>query len=173
MDPAPKLDPATESALRSLHDIVDPAPISWFPQTWGWVAVAGILACALIAWIAVALRNYRRNAYRREALRLLNAVQENMHAPSSRTEALRTLAELIKRTALAAWPRADVASMTGRPWAAFVEHASKDEADRALEALLADSEYRDRRTLDTLALNSGDEMIAAARRWIERHHVSP
>lgn len=108
MEPAAKLDPMTETALRSLHDIAVPPPVSWMPQTWGWAVLAGLLGLALLVWALKTWRRYRRNAYRREALRMLGDIERLLQTPEKHAEALHQLAEVLKRTALAAWPRAHV-----------------------------------------------------------------
>ena len=99
-------DPAS---LENLQDIVTPPPVSWWPLAPGWwmllaavLVVAGMIAFRL--W-----RSWRVNAYRRAALR---ALQMATTVPE--------IAEILKRTALAAYPRAEVASLTGRAWSRWL-----------------------------------------------------
>lgn len=168
----PDPDPMTEVALRSLKDIALPEPVSWMPQTWGWAMIAGLAAVVIFACGLHWLRRYRANAYRREALLLLIAVEEKIRNPATRRDGIHDLTELLKRVALAGWTRLDVASMSGGSWVRFLDaHADQRSAD-ALQKLLDDFEYRDAESLDTLPSNVGDEMATAARGWIEQHHVS-
>jgi len=51
MEPKIQLDPMTETALRSLHDIAVPPHVSWLPQTWGWAALAVLLGIAVLVFI--------------------------------------------------------------------------------------------------------------------------
>lgn len=116
-------------ALSRLHDFYRPPPPSWTPQTVGWYFVFGLLVL-LAVWIAWRIfARWRRNRYRREAL------QELEHADIS------AIPVLLKRTALAAWPRERVASLSGEPWLQFLEihdkTFSKDKGRRIL-----DLEYR-------------------------------
>src|SRR5260221_8720813 len=106
--PVPLPDPQTEAALRSLKDIATPPPVSWFPQTWGWMALAVLLAAVVLALLVRQVRRYRANRYRREALLELKALEHEIRDPTTRREAVQALAALLKRTALGAWPRADV-----------------------------------------------------------------
>jgi Domain of unknown function (DUF4381) len=169
MEPKNQLDPLTETALRSLRDIAIPPPISWLPQTWGWAVLAALLVIALLAAFLVWLRHYRRNAYRREALRLLDGIEADIRNPANREKGVHELTELLKRTALAAWPRGDVASLTGR---ALIERLGASKGDGALSRLLDDLEYHDGADIAALPAESADELVVNSRRWIRRHHVS-
>jgi hypothetical protein len=167
MEPQPKLDPLTEAALRSLKDIAVPPPVSWFPQTWGWLALAILIALVLATWLVFALRRYRRNAYRREALALLAGIDTGVRSGVALQDAAYQLGELLKRTALAAWPRESVAALSGRAWIVFLSRRDDETDRRALARLLDDLEYQDRKpTIEFL-----NEVIPAARTWIERHNV--
>ena len=83
-------DPAD---LSNLRDLVLPPAVSLWPPAPGWwiVAAAGLAAAAILSAAAVA--RYQRNAYRREALRQLDTVDPG------------GISTVLKRTALAAWPR--------------------------------------------------------------------
>lgn len=163
-------DPTLQSALRSLHDLAVPVPVSRLPQTLGWALIAALLAAicfvAAFRWI----KRYRANAYRREALIMLDDIQRLLLEPSTRPDAVYQLAELLKRTALASWPRKEVASLSSRSWANFLRDHGGDVDSSELARMLDDAEYR--RPDDFGGTRFGDEVVVAARAWIERHHVS-
>ncbi|MDQ6436595.1 DUF4381 domain-containing protein [Mesorhizobium sp. LHD-90] len=170
-DAAPQLDAATRAALQKLADIAQPPLVSWMPQTWGW-AVLAVLVAALLFWGAWRWHRHRvRNRYRREALAELARIEAGLGAPEGRADAVAEAAALLKRVALAAWPRETVASLSGPDWVAFLRKtAGGSSFPDAAAALLDDAEYRgppDR------AVPKADEkaFLAAARRWIEGHHV--
>ncbi|MDW4497361.1 DUF4381 domain-containing protein [Sulfitobacter sp. D35] len=102
----------------SLVDLIDqivppdePAPVSMMPQTWGWVALA-LLLLALVGYGLYRLAAHRRaNAYRRAALRALEAAGDDAEA----------VAAILRRTALSAFPRHDVAGLSGADWLAFLD----------------------------------------------------
>ncbi len=171
MDQQQTPDPITQAALRSLHDIATPPPVAWWPQTWGWAAIALLFVFVLTLWVLMFIRRYRRNAYRREAIRLINEIEPKILEPTTRTEAVLELAAILKRTALAAWPKQEVASLSGSAWVQFLDEHDDDGAGHALERLLDDVEYRPP-GLDRLPSNVCGDLIASARKWIERHHVS-
>lgn len=173
MEPqAPPPDPITEAALTSLKDIAIPEPVAWLPQTWGWAMLAGLLGVTLIVLGWRWLRAYRADAYRREALLLLVDIEEKMGDPLRRNEGMHALTELLKRVALAGWPRRDVASMSGSSWVRFLSDHIVTQSEASLANLIDDFEYRDEGTLDAMPSNVGDDLISSARKWIEGHRVS-
>ncbi|MEM8606207.1 MAG: DUF4381 domain-containing protein [Myxococcota bacterium] len=101
--------------LPGWEEIYVPDRVPMTPQTIGW-AVLGALLLGVLAWVAwVAVRRFRDNRYRRAALRELDVIRR---APESHGD---SLPALLKRTALGAFPRGDVASLTGEPWLTFLE----------------------------------------------------
>jgi hypothetical protein len=100
--------------LDLLEPVPEPPPIPLWPETVGWLWLALILA-ALIGWLA--WRRWQawcRDAWRRAALAEIAAAGDD---PAR-------LAEILRRAALATHPRADVASLTGPAWLAFLDTAS-------------------------------------------------
>ncbi len=165
-------DPMTETALRALKDIAVPPPVSWMPQTWGWAVLAVILMLALAIWFALWLRHYRANAYRREALALLAGVEAKIRDPATREAGIQDLAVLLKRVALAGWPRDDVASLAGDAWVKFMGAHGTQATGQALHRALDDLEYQAGEAAGVAQPKAEAELIADARTWIERHHVS-
>lgn len=146
--------------LELLHEIVPPEPIALVPQTIGWwIALAWLVAC--FAFIVAAIVRHRRaNRYRREAIAELARIEAQADAP----EAPAALAALLKRTALAAYPRQQVASLYGSAWAAFLVDSSNGDAVIAAAAdSLAHAAYREGICVT--------ELTPASRRWIRRHRV--
>ncbi|MRG65967.1 DUF4381 family protein [Rhizobium pusense] len=167
-----KLDPAVETALRTMHDIVVPPAVSWLPQTWGWAAILTILLLFLCSWAVFAARRYRHNAYRRQALHELETAALAARDETRRDGALLLLASLLKRTALAAWPRDRVAALSRDAFVGFLNDSAKGPQANHLANLLNDAEYRN--APSQAAASSGDcgRVFEEARGWIERHHVS-
>lgn len=166
-------DPLTRLALEKLNDIVLPEPISFMPQTWGWLALALILL-ALIAWALI--RRHRRhvaNRYRREALAELGRIEATLASVDGRAQAIAGIAELLKRVALKAWPRTATAPLSGKAWLAFLaQHDGGDFSSPPASQLLDDLEYRSRAALAGVDESDARQFADLARRWIERHHVS-
>lgn len=161
-------DDLVASQLRALDDIVEPAPISYLPQTWGWAVLAVLLLFLLILAARHGYRHWHANRYRRAALAEIDGLERQARLQPSNFPIEATLTALLKRTALAAWPRTDVASLNGRHWVQFLtKHAPRNRLDEPLASFLEDKEYRrtGNRPADILKL------LRAAREWIEGHHV--
>lgn len=106
-------------SLVELLDMLEPVPeperVSMMPQTAGWLVLA--LVGLVLGWLAlrVFLKHHHANAYRRAALAELDH--------SGDDPAL--IAPILRRTALAAYPRAEVAGLHGADWAAFLDRTAK------------------------------------------------
>jgi hypothetical protein len=132
--------------LSNLRDIVVPPDVPFWPPAPGWYVVGAACLVAIGLAAAAALQHYRRNAYRRAALHELEQA-----APS-------TISSILKRAALIAFPRAEVAALSGPAWLAFLDRTGGTRfAGGDLEALTFDG--------------GGDAQAtkAEARRWLKRH----
>jgi hypothetical protein len=143
------MDPAAPSRM-AMHDLLLPPPVPLWPATPAWYLLGAVLLLALL-WVAWrGWRAWRGNAYRRAALRVLKTAQD----PAE-------VAAILKRTALAAWPRARVASLAGAEWAAFLRRsAPRARLTEATASALAQLAY---------APTPDGELREAARRWIRLH----
>jgi len=144
---------------QQLHDIVLPAPVALVPETVGWLILAGwVLAVAAIV-AAHALLRWHRNRYRREAEAALARIEGRLEADPG---ALAAVGTLLKRTAMTAYAREQVASLHGGAWAAFLrEKVPGDSLVSDAAPGLARVAYQ--RVDDPAAI------IEAARRWIRYH----
>ncbi|WP_027997988.1 DUF4381 domain-containing protein [Sinorhizobium arboris] len=171
MDPTPAPDPMLTATLRQMADIALPPPVSMMPATWGWAVLFAAAVLVLGGFLWRWLRQRARNRYRREALAELSRLEKAIDQPAGRRHALQSLPALLKRTALAAWQRETVASLSGKAWSDFLQaHAGTARIDSETYRFFAEGEYR------PAALASTDEArarqrLAAARQWIEAHDV--
>lgn len=140
-------------SLSNLHDLALLPPISFWPPAPGiLILAAGLIAAGVIfAWHA--RRRYRADAYRRAALAELAA--EPAPTPEE-------ISAILKRTALCAFPRDEVASLTGKAWVAFLAETGGADFDPAPFASLAEDAFR-----ATPAAAPG--CLGEARRWVRQH----
>ena len=104
-------DPAS---LDNLREIILPPPVPWWPLAAGWWVLLAVLAAVAVLVAFRAWRRWRSTAYRRAALREL-ATAANASA----------IAEILKRTALVAYPRKDVAALSGAAWLAWLAQTGR------------------------------------------------
>jgi hypothetical protein len=162
MDPQPQTVDNLVDLLDQLRDVVEPPPVSMVPATWGWAVLALLLlgAAALATWAW--LRHRRVTAYRRAALAELRALTPTLERGDP--GALAALERLLRRTALAAFPRAEVATLTGDAWLAFLDRTGGRFA--AFGPGLAAAPYA-----PAPPAVDGRALLQAARHWIAHHHA--
>lgn len=170
------MTPATDAlpGLDQLRDLPLPPPPPYWPQTWGWIVLAAILAALTIYTAWAYRRNRRRNLYRREALRELDKIAL---ATDDNPLAARNLPALLKRTALSAESRNGkngVAPMSGHGWTEFLVRSARPATfPPDVAALLSTLAYAPDGTVLELDSVRVKQVFAASRQWIERHHVAP
>jgi hypothetical protein len=134
--------------------------------------VVAALVFAVVIWVAWHWwRQWRANAYRRAALVELDQLVAQSHDSARRVVALQALPELLKRTALAAFPRHEVASLSGTAWLGFLDHTggSRDFTSGP-GALITEIAYVPRYT-EHLDQAQQEAVIQCVRRWIRKHHL--
>jgi len=162
---------ATLPSLDQLQDLPLPAPVSYWPQTWGW----GVLLAIVIIAVAVGgwclLRRHRRNRYRREALQLLDAIEEQASADR---QAARGLPELLKRVGISASPAqaAAIRNLRGQAWVDFLRRTGKRNFPDDTAALLVTLAYAPASDVMAISPTRLRDLFAASRHWIEDHHVA-
>jgi hypothetical protein len=148
--------------LDLMHGLVVPEPVPLLPVTSGWWIVAAWALAVVLLALGQVVRHRRRNRYRREAITALDTIAAGAHENPSAAAA--EIAALVKRTALAAYPRERVANLYGREWADFLRATSgNDPVVSEAANRLAESPYRP----DA----SGEHLAAPARRWIRLHRA--
>jgi uncharacterized protein DUF4381 len=165
------LTPAdTPSALKPLQELPLPEPVSWAPQTIGWLAVAVLLMAAAIWAGWSGWHRYKRERYRRVALAELAKIEVALDDAQHRTAALAAIPSLIKRTSLAAAPRERVASLSGDEWLAFLKR-TRGRFDERSGALLTLVSYAPAEQIASITPLEVETLVSVTRDWIQRHHV--
>lgn len=156
-------DDSLVSLLDQLHGLREPPPVSMLPATPAWAVLAVVLLCGLALLLRLWLRHRRAGAYRRAALAELAGLEPGLAAGGA--AALARLDALLRRTALAAFPRAEVAALTGPDWAAFLTRTGGPEVAAHVPSLAAATFAPRAPDVD------GPALARAARHWIRHHHA--
>ena len=151
-------------SLQNLNDIVVPGAVPWWPLAPGWYVLAGVTLVVLTILLARWWRQWQRDAYRRQALNELAAIRAGTQAASARA-----LPELLKRTALSAWPRGEVAALSGPDWHRFLDQSAGIErfcgnAGVTLDQLAYAGPAGELPTADSL-----QQVMDATETWLRRH----
>lgn len=143
------------ASLDRLHDIVLPPAVSWWPLAPGWYVIF-ILLVLTIAYLGWRLWKKRKaNAYRRAALQELTEMKDAS-----------SIAELLRRTALAVVPRSAVAEKSGPAWADWLAGQCPDPMVQEVHQLLGGGVY----SRSAKEQNIGPLRDYAAC-WIAHHHI--
>jgi hypothetical protein len=165
---------AAKPELQGLHEIHLPDPVSWLPQTVGWYAGLGILLLALAWWGYARWQRFAANRYRRLALAELADLARELQTSGQRAQVLRRLPVLLKRTALSAFPRAEVAPLTGAKWLAFLDRTiGGTEFTEGAGRLLGELAYAPTSHVEQFPRECVVGLLRVVRRWIMGHGRVP
>jgi hypothetical protein len=143
-------------------EVAAPQAISWLPQTAGWKWLALLVALLTLRWCWLRLRRWYRNRYRREALARIALLENN----AAHEQWLFELNQLLKLTALAGYPRQQVAALAGQDWVDFL-NSECEQAPFSPDcgSLLARGVY----TAAQPPVGERQQLLAASRIWVTAH----
>ena len=159
MASSPQPDP-----VAGLIDIPLPPAISLWPQTWPLRIALAVATAGLLFGLWRLTYWWYRNRYRRAALTELAAIERKWN-PENPAGTSIALASLIRRTALAAFPRGQVASLAGQAWLAFLDRtADTRDFSEGVGRVLAREAYQP-------IADDPRALFAIIRHWIKAHHA--
>ncbi|QDU80056.1 hypothetical protein Pla110_17780 [Polystyrenella longa] len=141
------------TSLDAMHDIVVPAPVSWWPLAPGWYVVLALVVCFVFYLTCRSVSRWQSNAYRRAALKELEMAND----PS-------TICELLRRTALAVVPRSIVASQKETAWPQWLESTCPVAMSERVETQLNYGPYASNSSAEDII-----ELKEYASAWIKQH----
>lgn len=145
--------------MWGLQELPLPDPIAYTPQTLGWLIVA-LALIALLAWLAWRWRRaWLRDAWRREAIAQLDAIE----ADPGR---LHELPRILRRSALQVAPRVSVASLRGDAWIAWLNDCAGQPVFAPDDALRLDELAYGGGTQAAGAMQDHRRLIDSGRRWL-------
>jgi Domain of unknown function (DUF4381) len=163
----------SNSGLEKLHEIILPEPVSWMPQTIGWYAVFALVLFVAGWWVYGMIRRFRKNRYCRLALEELAVIERELQRPEKRAKALSEIPVLLKRTALWAFPRSEVAGLSGEKWLAFLDKTLGGKNFTEGEGrLLPELAYAPVQRIAQLPDERIRKLLQLIRRWIKRHDAT-
>lgn len=150
------------ASLSDLKDIQLPADISVWPPAPGWTLLLLVLLTAGLGLWLLTHPKYTRYKQRRTALKKLRDIQATLDTDPQ--VAAQALSVLVRQCALIAYPRQDVASLTGTAWLTFLDETGKtSEFTQGLGAVMAETPYR----ADVHLVNP--TLVTLIKQWIKRN----
>lgn len=152
-------------ARHQFQEVVAPDPVPYGLETWGWYVVVALTAAGLGYAVYRYLHFQKINRYRKVALGELAVIESGVKKADP--AAVRQLSELLKRVALHAFERTDVAPLTGTNWADFLARTCPESS--------FDGELFDRLTFrgtDGVEAAQLAGYVENARIWIRGHDAS-
>ena len=152
-----------QDPLADLHPLRDPAALSLWPPAPGWWLLGTVSVLAVLALSVWLYRRRRANAYRAEARGQLQALRARFNRDGDVLSYTQGLNALLKGTALAVFPRAEVAALHGSDWLAFLRSSAPGSN---FSAAFSHAIY----TGGTADIDV-DELHHAAGHWLDRHRT--
>ncbi|MGQ9658772.1 MAG: DUF4381 domain-containing protein [Thermochromatium sp.] len=154
----------TTDPLAELRDWHLPDPVSWWPPAPGWWLVAAVLLVALILIARLGWRRQHQISLQRAARRELKRLGRELAVGGDRRRYLAELSRLLRRLALASYPPAQVAGLTGDDWLAFLDATGGGgEFSAGIGRVLIDAAYRPADQIDV----DPERLARLVERWIE------
>lgn len=152
--------------LSQLRDIHLPDPVGLWPLAWGWWVLLALLAAALVAGFLYWRRHQRQRLYREQAKAELELAYRDYRENGDTALYLQRLSQILRRAALTAFPRQQVASLKGEAWLEFLDQSlpgTETPFTQGEGRVLALGPYQPKPEADVKALHR------MATDWIENH----
>jgi hypothetical protein len=157
--------PTSNLPLQELRDVHLPDPISLWPPAQGWWIVFGLVVTGAIVFMCVWVYR-RRTKSRRLAIAELRAVKQHYDTHRDDQWVVQRLSEIIRRYALAIFPRTEVAGLVGSSWLQFLDRTGRtNKFSEGVGHLLSSGPYRPQVAVSAV------ELVPLVEYWIQ--HVSP
>jgi hypothetical protein len=159
---------ADEGAIKNdsidLGPLYEPDAVRFSFETAGWYVLSGLLLLLAVLLFLKWFKRYRENAYRREALKNL-AIIEDKFSGQQDVLCLNDVLILLKRVAIQAFGRQQVAQLYGYDWLVFLESKGKNTPFTQYKHNIINTLY------DTVPVkvNEIEDMMELSKRWIKTH----
>lgn len=148
--------------LAQLEGLIDPAQTSWWPLAPGWWILAALLLITLALLGLWLLRYTQRNAYKKAALKRLQAFK------AQQQHTVVNINTVLKQTAISAYGRQTVSQLTGEQWLDFL--ATKNPKQKMIESELDQIKATLCKNLYTQSQSQTDDnLYRFAQSWIKQH----
>ena len=147
-----------------LGPLYEPDAVRFSFETPGWYLLAGLLLLVAAFLFFRWLKLYRKNAYRRDALKTIARIEQNSQNQNEVNQLNDTLV-LLKLVAMEAFGRQQVAQLYGDDWLEFLESKGKNTPFTHYKQHIINSLY------DTISVDLKETrtLIELSKQWINTH----
>ena len=149
---------------NELGPLLEPEPIPFSFNTPGWYIVGVLLILIFFYIIYHRVKLYRKNTYRREALKEIKKLI-NSGSKTELAQELCALMKILKLVALKAYGRQQVATLYGRSWLEFLESKSRSTPFKQFEKVISGTIYQN----EAPDANELMELKGISKKWIQNH----
>lgn len=157
-------NPQLSNALASLHDIVIPDPVGWWPPSIGLVGLLVGVGGLTIGLIWYYLTQRKQNQYRRQAKEVFDQVIAEAGTPQQK---LLLANKLLKQVAITNYGRRQVASLRGEAWVKFLKSTALHIDQPKQLQIHLEAAYQPHIEFNDIEI---DETLQYAQSWIKGHH---
>ena len=153
--------------IHGIDEIILPEAVSMWPSAPGWK----VLSIIILLWVLYRTVNWIkytwRNRYRGEVLRQIDKIQKQ--SENDINSVISILPHYLKVTALQAYPRHDVASLSGNEWLIFLDlHYAGPSFSKSVGKKLLTISYLPQEQWQ-ISKEESRTLIKMSRQWIKKH----
>lgn len=146
--------------------LIEPDPIPYSFDTPGWYAIGLLLLIIMMTWGILRVIRYRKNAYRRMALKELETIANSSYSVQQKATAIN---RLLKQVALYLDNREAVAALTADAWLIYLNGRSHTPC---FEKVLFTSVQKGQYDTQLLTNEKIDAFFQQSSMWIKTHYPS-
>lgn len=153
--------------MNEFGSLIEPPPIPFRFGAPGWYVLAAIILLVLAGACILLAKHYRRNRYRRQALRWLQLREEELQQGDSGATMVYDTNMLLKRIAMRRYGRSTVAGLRGAPYLSLLNQTMRRNLfDQQDEALLTQLLYQ---PPSMVLPDRAASFAAKSKTWIQQH----
>lgn len=147
-----------------LGPLYEPSAVRFSFDTPGWYLLGGLLLLFAVLFFLRWLKHYRKNRYRREAMRVLTEIELQIKNQEG-THQINDILVLLKLVAIKAFGRQEVAQLHGNEWLEFLESKGIHTPFTQYKKNILNSLY----VAIAVDIKETKELIELSKQWIRTH----
>ncbi len=151
-------------SISELGPILEPDPVQFSFQTPGWYFLLAIIFLLVCFFIIKWFLHYRKNAYRREALKNLSLIETRFNAEND-ISCLTDVLVLLKLVGMQSFQREKVARLHGTEWLQFLEEKGKETPFQKYSETISAALYN----AGEVEKNEVRQIMEITKKWIKTH----